>query len=297
MGRRGDRRRSRLMRLPVGLRRAGQRLTRGRSTPPRSSGTRPPAASSRSIRTRPRRARTLFCSTSSTTGWSTRTPTAIRCRVWPSRGHSPTTCRSSRFTLRQGLTFADGEAFNAEAVKANLERAMEPDSITSPLLKAVDTVNVVDESTVELALNRPGAHLVLTLSDLPGMMVSPAAFANPEQLATRRSASAGSTCSGLIPAPGTSSSPRRLLGPGRAQTRRVHHRRGHRPGDGAQRGALRRVRLRAGVAGHDRAGGADSGRYGQGADRADADGALLQPKQGSAGRPPGPPGDQLGDRP
>lgn len=87
-------------------------------------------------------------------------------------------------TLRQGLTFSDGETFNAEAVKANLERAMEPDSITSPLLKAVDTVDVVDEYTVALALNRPGAHLVLTLSDLPGMMVSPAAFANPEQLAT-----------------------------------------------------------------------------------------------------------------
>lgn len=93
--------------------------------------------------------------------------------------------RTLTLQLRQGLTFADGRPFDAEAVKANLERAMEPDSITSPLLKAIDTVNVLDESTVELALNRPGAHLVLTLSDLPGMMVSPAAFANPEQLATQ----------------------------------------------------------------------------------------------------------------
>lgn len=93
--------------------------------------------------------------------------------------------RTLTLTLREGLSFSDGQPFDAEAVKANLERAMEPDSITSPLLKAIDTVNVVDARTVELALNRPGAHLVLTLSDLPGMMVSPAAFANPDQLATQ----------------------------------------------------------------------------------------------------------------
>jgi peptide/nickel transport system substrate-binding protein len=88
--------------------------------------------------------------------------------------------RTLTFHLREGLTFEDGAAFDAEAVKANLERALEPDSITAPLLAAIDKVTVVDPATVRLDLNEPGVHLVLTLSGLAGMMVSPEAFATPE---------------------------------------------------------------------------------------------------------------------
>lgn len=84
------------------------------------------------------------------------------------------------FHLRTGLSFEDGTPFDAEAVKANLDRAQEPDSISAPLLSAIDSVDVVDEATVQLNLNSPGVHLVLTLSDLAGMMVSPEAFATPD---------------------------------------------------------------------------------------------------------------------
>ncbi len=87
------------------------------------------------------------------------------------------------FKLRTGVKFEDGTPFDAAAAKANLDRALEPDSITAPLLAAVDSVEVVDESTIALQLNAPGAHLVLTLSDLAGMMVSPQAFATPEAAA------------------------------------------------------------------------------------------------------------------
>lgn len=88
------------------------------------------------------------------------------------------------FKLREGLKFEDGTPFDAEAAKANLDRAREPDSITAPQLAAVEGVEVVDPSTVVLKLNSPGVHLVLTLSDLAGMMVSPKAFESPESLAT-----------------------------------------------------------------------------------------------------------------
>lgn len=87
------------------------------------------------------------------------------------------------FKLRSGLSFEDGTPFDAEAAQANLDRAREPDSISASLLSAIDSVDVVDESTVQLNLNSPGVHLVLTLSDLAGMMVSPKAFATPKAAA------------------------------------------------------------------------------------------------------------------
>jgi peptide/nickel transport system substrate-binding protein len=79
--------------------------------------------------------------------------------------------------LRQGVSFHDGEPFNAEAVQANFIRqtTME-ESLHGPLLASVDSVEVIDEYTVEYRLNRPNAALTGVLSSLAGMMVSPAAF-------------------------------------------------------------------------------------------------------------------------
>ncbi|MFV0256871.1 MAG: ABC transporter substrate-binding protein [Acidimicrobiales bacterium] len=83
--------------------------------------------------------------------------------------------------LRTGVTFHDGEAFNAEAVKANIERAKTVEgSAVAPELAVIDTVEVVDESTVRLMLNGPAGSLPLVLSDRAGMMVSPAAFDDPK---------------------------------------------------------------------------------------------------------------------
>lgn len=89
------------------------------------------------------------------------------------------------FTLREGLTFADGSPLDAEAVAANIDRAREPDSISATQLTAIAEVTAVDATTVELQLNEPGVHLVLIFSDLAGMIVNPAAFADPEALATQ----------------------------------------------------------------------------------------------------------------
>ncbi|MGW6694208.1 ABC transporter substrate-binding protein [Rhodococcus sp. NPDC054953] len=83
--------------------------------------------------------------------------------------------------LRDGVTFADGTPFDSAVVKANLERAMEPDSVTASMLTVVTGVQTPDPRTAVLTLNGPGAQLVLTLSDLPGMMVNPNAFGTPEK--------------------------------------------------------------------------------------------------------------------
>lgn len=83
--------------------------------------------------------------------------------------------------LRKGVTFHDGEPFDAEAVKANIERAQTVEgSAVAPELAGIESVEVVDDSTVRLMLNGPGASLPLVLSDRAGMMVSPAAFDNAD---------------------------------------------------------------------------------------------------------------------
>jgi peptide/nickel transport system substrate-binding protein len=83
--------------------------------------------------------------------------------------------------IRQGVTFSDGSALDASAVVANLRRALEPDSITAAMLTGVESVEEQGPGTVVLNLNGPGAQLVLTLSDLPGMIVAPQAFGTPEK--------------------------------------------------------------------------------------------------------------------
>ena len=79
-------------------------------------------------------------------------------------------------TLRDDVTFHDGTPFNAEAVKYNIERSKTlPGSNRASELEQVDTVTVIDDTTVELTLTQPFAPLIALLADRAGMMVSPTA--------------------------------------------------------------------------------------------------------------------------
>ena len=53
------------------------------------------------------------------------------------------------FKLRQGVTFHDGTAFNAQAVKANLDNLIPP---KATILSGIDSVDVVEDYTVKLTL-------------------------------------------------------------------------------------------------------------------------------------------------
>jgi peptide/nickel transport system substrate-binding protein len=79
--------------------------------------------------------------------------------------------------LREGVTFHDGEPFDAEAVRANIVRAqtLEGSAVVS-LVDHITEVEVVDDHTVRLHTAYPDASLPLVLSDRPGAMISPAAF-------------------------------------------------------------------------------------------------------------------------
>ncbi|MCW3475579.1 ABC transporter substrate-binding protein [Limobrevibacterium gyesilva] len=86
--------------------------------------------------------------------------------------------RALTMTLRQGVTFHDGEPMTAEAVRDNLERYRSaPESVRKAELKAVSAIEVVDAQTVRLVLSQPFAPLIAVLSDRAGMMVSPKAVA------------------------------------------------------------------------------------------------------------------------
>ena len=78
--------------------------------------------------------------------------------------------------LRPGVTFHDGEKFDAAAVKFNLERHKTmAGSNRRGELAPVTSIDVVDPMTVRLNLAAPFAPLLAILTDRAGMMVSPKA--------------------------------------------------------------------------------------------------------------------------
>ncbi|WP_134322825.1 ABC transporter substrate-binding protein [Cumulibacter soli] len=77
--------------------------------------------------------------------------------------------------LREGLKFSDGEPFNAEAVKFNLERAAGPDSKINGELNMITSVEVVDEYTAKVNVSKGLGTLAVSLTSRGGIMVSPKA--------------------------------------------------------------------------------------------------------------------------
>jgi peptide/nickel transport system substrate-binding protein len=85
------------------------------------------------------------------------------------------------FDLRPDVTFHDGTAFDAAAVRANIERGQTVEgSSVRPDLASIESVEVVSDLEVRLVLSAPNAALPAILSDRPGMMISPAAFDDPD---------------------------------------------------------------------------------------------------------------------
>ncbi|HET6214781.1 MAG TPA: ABC transporter substrate-binding protein [Micromonosporaceae bacterium] len=79
--------------------------------------------------------------------------------------------------LRQGLKFADGTTMDATAVKTSLDRHRSlTGSARKSELSSVDSVEVVDQSTVAIKLKAPFAPLAAVLADRSGMIMSPAAL-------------------------------------------------------------------------------------------------------------------------
>ncbi len=80
------------------------------------------------------------------------------------------------FELRKGVKFHDGTPFNAEAVKYNLDRYQEDDSVRSTEVQPIESVEVVDDYTVRVTLSQPFAPFLAVLTDRAGIMASPKAI-------------------------------------------------------------------------------------------------------------------------
>lgn len=78
------------------------------------------------------------------------------------------------FKLREGVTFHDGSEFNAEVVKANIERILDPEvaSQRAFLYEMVTDIEVVDDYTVRFTTEYPFSPLPAHLAHDGGSMVS-----------------------------------------------------------------------------------------------------------------------------
>jgi peptide/nickel transport system substrate-binding protein len=68
------------------------------------------------------------------------------------------------FKLREGVTFSNGEPFNAEAAKLSLEQLFAAFNYSQWLADLLDEVQVVDDNTVRVVLTKPAGYLTSVLA-------------------------------------------------------------------------------------------------------------------------------------
>ncbi len=74
-----------------------------------------------------------------------------------------------RFTVREGVTFHDGQALNAQAVADSLNRMLDPDYSTQrdSYVRGITVAEVVDEFTVDIHTDGINATIPLQVAQLP----------------------------------------------------------------------------------------------------------------------------------
>ena len=80
-----------------------------------------------------------------------------------------------QFKLRRGVTFSNGEAFNAETVKYSIERLFDPKEPTAnrALFTSIKEVKIVDPYTVNFISEKPDLLMPYRLAGYSGGMVPP----------------------------------------------------------------------------------------------------------------------------
>jgi peptide/nickel transport system substrate-binding protein len=77
------------------------------------------------------------------------------------------------FALQEGVTFSNGDPFTAETVKFSLERVPDWKANTPSNLSAIESVEAVSDTEVEIRLSRPDNHVLFWLATPLGAMFSP----------------------------------------------------------------------------------------------------------------------------
>lgn len=81
-----------------------------------------------------------------------------------------------RFTLREGVTFHNGEPFNADAVKFTFERLLGDEGAMGPQqanYTSIEKVEVIDGNTIDFHLGQPDPVLLTKLAGYGAMIVPP----------------------------------------------------------------------------------------------------------------------------
>lgn len=83
--------------------------------------------------------------------------------------------KTVRIPVKDGVRFADGTDFDAEAVKTTIERGLNlEESSRSAELGPINDVTAVDDHTLEVTFDEPFAPFTAALADRAGMIMSPA---------------------------------------------------------------------------------------------------------------------------
>ncbi len=87
-------------------------------------------------------------------------------------------------TLREGVTFADGETMDAEAVKASFEYFLDKGGPNLSSVGPIDAVEVVDDLTVAIHYSEPFSDAPASLNQLSmmGNVIGPEGLADPDSL-------------------------------------------------------------------------------------------------------------------
>jgi ABC-type transport system substrate-binding protein len=84
------------------------------------------------------------------------------------------------FHLRKGVKFHEGSDFDAEVVKWNYQRAIDPeeDAFIAPFLSIVDSVEIIDSHTIKFTLKHPSRTLLPTfaVNRVGFLQMSPASY-------------------------------------------------------------------------------------------------------------------------
>lgn len=85
--------------------------------------------------------------------------------------------KTVRIPVKDGVRFADGTDFDAEAVKTTIERGLNlEESSRSAELGPINDVTAVDDHTLEVSFDEPFAPFTAALADRAGMIMSPTAL-------------------------------------------------------------------------------------------------------------------------
>lgn len=92
--------------------------------------------------------------------------------------------RRYEVSLRRGVEFHDGTPFNAAAVVFNIERMRDPANACRclPMLSDIESVEALDSHTVAINLAAPNAALPAVFAAAPGLMLSPAAVRDRDNI-------------------------------------------------------------------------------------------------------------------